>query len=336
MTDPVDNLEDVEPLLDTFIVEPAAVGTRLDRYVVQQLADLSRSYVQQLIADGHIRRNGREARVAEPLKAGDQVTVQRPLPRASDLVAQDLPINVVYEDADVIVVEKPVGMVVHPAPGHPDGTLVNALLWRYPEIRIGDDLRPGIVHRLDRDTSGLLVVARHDAALRDLQQQQQARTMQKVYLAVVEGGFKTEQGVIDAPVGRSHHDRQRMAVVNDGRPARTHWRVIEDLAGYTLLEVRLETGRTHQIRVHFQHKNRPVLGDPVYGLKKPRSTFGLNHQFLHAYQLGFALPGSGAAVTFTTPLPPVLSVVLGKLRVRAGGGRTDQQPQQTEPEDLVP
>jgi 23S rRNA pseudouridine1911/1915/1917 synthase len=217
----------------------------------------------------------------------------------------------------VVVVDKPAGMVVHPAPGHTRGTLVNALLARYPDIAIGGDLRPGIVHRLDRDTSGLLVVARNDRALRDLQRQQQARTMVKVYLAVADGRFKEPQGVIDAPIGRHPTDRTRMAVLASGRVARTHWRVLEDLGEYTLLEVRLETGRTHQIRVHFAHKSRPLLGDPLYGPKKPRATFGLARQFLHAHRLGFQLPSSGAWAEFGTPLPADLAAALEKLRARA-------------------
>ena len=317
----------------TLTVAEPDVGTRLDRFVAAQLPDMSRSFIQQLIAEGHIRRNGKESRAAEPLRAADQITVRRPLPRPSDLTPQDIPLTVVYEDADVVVVDKVSGMVVHPAPGHPDGTLVNALLWRYPQLRIGDDLRPGIVHRLDRDTSGLIVVARHEAALRNLQAQQLAHTMTKRYLAVVEGVMKELSGVIDAPIGRSNYDRLRMAVVADGRPARTHWQVLEALDGYTLLDIQLETGRTHQIRVHLAHKNRPVLADPLYGLKKPRSSFGLTRQFLHAQLLGFALPSSGERVEFSAPLAADLALALAKLRVRAGGNSAAEPPAA---EDLLP
>jgi 23S rRNA pseudouridine1911/1915/1917 synthase len=204
--------------------------------------------------------------------------------------------------------------VVHPAPGHPRGTLVNALLARYPEIAIGGDLRPGIVHRLDRETSGLLVVARNLRALHNLQAQQQARTMSKVYLAVADGRFRETEGLIDAPIGRQGSDRTRMAVTADGRSARTHWRVLEELGDYTLLEVRLETGRTHQIRVHFAYKSRPLLGDPLYGPKRPRASFGLGRQFLHAHRLGFHLPGGGAWIECTSPLPPELAAALERLR----------------------
>ncbi len=292
-------------------------GRRLDRYVADELPDLSRSYVRQLIEDGHIRLNGRDARPSAALRPGDEVSVRRPLPRPTDLVPEDIPLEVVYEDADVVVVNKPAGMVVHPAPGHTSGTLVNALLARYPDLTVGDDLRPGIVHRLDRDTSGLLMVARHDVARHFLQAQQQARTMSKRYLAVTDGRFKEPEGVIDAPIGRHSVDRKRMAVTADGRSARTHWRVLEDLGEYTLIEARLETGRTHQIRVHFAFKSRPLLGDPLYGPKKPRATFGLARQFLHAYRLGFVLPSSRVWAEFESPLPEDLQQALEKLRGRA-------------------
>lgn len=289
---------------------------RLDRYVADKVPDLSRSYAQQLIEDEHILINGRPARPSALVQPGDVVTVRRPLARPTDLVAEEIPLEVIYEDADVVVINKPAGMVVHPAPGHPTGTLVNALLGRYPDISVGDDLRPGIVHRLDRDTSGLLVVARHDAARHLLQEQQLARTMAKRYLALVEGRFKEPEGLIDAPIGRHPNDRMRMAIVPDGRAARTHWRVLEELGEYTLIEARLETGRTHQIRVHFAYKSRPVLGDALYGPKKPRPLLGLTRQFLHAYRLGFVLPSTNEWAEFTAPLPADLAAVLEKLRSR--------------------
>ena len=300
------------------VVEPDAKGLRLDRYVADQVADLSRSYARQLIEDGHIRLNGGDARPSASVQPGDLVTVLRPIAQPTDLVAQDIPLNVVYEDADVVVVDKPAGMVVHPAPGHLDGTLVNALLARFPDITVGGDLRPGIVHRLDRDTSGLLVVTRNDRGRHAIQAQQLARTMTKAYLAVVDGRFKEPEGLIDAPLGRHPTDRLRQAVLASGREARTHYTVVEDLGDYTLIEARLETGRTHQIRVHFSHKSRPLLGDPLYGPRKPRATFGLTRQFLHAYRLGFALPSTGAWVEFRSPLPPDLQAALEKLRARAG------------------
>jgi len=302
----------------SFEVASVHNGLRLDRYAADQVVDLSRSYARQLIEDAHIRLNGVDARPSSLVHTGDIVTVRRPVAQPTDLVAQDIPLNIVYEDADVVVIDKPAGMVVHPAPGHLSGTLVNALLARYPDITVGGDLRPGIVHRIDRDTSGLLAVARNDAARHHLQVQQQARTMRKAYLAVVEGRFKEPEGLIDAPIARHPTDRKRMAIVADGRAARTHWRVCEDLGNYTLIEARLETGRTHQIRVHFAHKSRPVLGDALYGPRKPRATFGLSRQFLHAHRLGFKLPATGAWAEFEAPLPPDLQAALEKLRVAAG------------------
>jgi 23S rRNA pseudouridine1911/1915/1917 synthase len=304
----------VEEEVIQLVVSAEADGARLDKYVADMVTDLSRTYARQLIEDAHILLNGHDARPSAPVHAGNLVTVRRPVSRPTDLIAEDIPLNTVYEDADIVVVDKPAGMVVHPAPGHLSGTLVNALLARYPDITVSGDLRPGIIHRLDRDTSGLLVVARNDAARHRIQAQQQARTMLKVYLAVVEGRFKEPEGVIDAPIARHLTDRTRMAIVADGRVARTYWRVLEDLGDYTLIAARLETGRTHQIRVHFAHKSRPVLGDPLYGPRKPRTTFGLTRQFLHAHRLGFVLPATGTWVEFESPLPPDLQAVLEKLR----------------------
>lgn len=297
------------------VVDAVAAGARLDRFAADHAPDLSRSYARQLIEDAQIRLNGHDARPSALVRSGDVVTIERPLAKPTDLVAQAIPLDVRYEDDDVVVVCKPPGMVVHPAPGHPDGTLVNALLARYPDLAIGGDVRPGIVHRIDRDTSGLLVIARNDRTLHLLQAQQQARTMTKEYLAVVEGRFKESTGVIDAPIARHPSDRMRMAVVANGRPARTRWAVREELGEYTFLDVQLETGRTHQIRVHFAHKNRPVLGDPLYGPRKPRQLFGLTRQFLHAARLGFELP-SGTPVEFVAELPQDLAAALAKLRAR--------------------
>lgn len=299
------------------MVDTAQAAMRLDRYIADMVPDLSRTYARQLIEDGHILLNGHDARPSTMVASGDNVVVRRPLPQPTDLLPETIPLQIVYEDQDVVVVDKPAGMVVHPAPGHPTGTLVNALLARYPDIAVGTDLRPGIVHRLDRDTSGLLVVARNEVALRHLQAQQSTRTMNKRYLTVVDGRFKEATGVIEAPIGRHHVDRKRMAVVANGRAAVTHWQVLEALGDYTLLEVRLETGRTHQIRVHFAYKSRPVLGDPLYGPRKPRATFGLTRQFLHAYKLGFALPATGEWLECTSPLPEDLQEALTRLRARA-------------------
>lgn len=292
-------------------------GERLDRYVTLTVDTLSRSYARQLIEDGHIQINQRYARPGQPVQVGDLITVRRPLPQPTDIVSEDIPLNIVYEDEDVVVVDKAAGMVVHPAPGHIRGTLVNALLARYPDMQVSGDIRPGIVHRLDRDTSGLLVVARHDRARHFLTEQQKARTMLKAYLAVVEGRLKEPVGVIDAPIGRHPVDRKRQAVMADGRPARTHYQVLEEIGDYTLIEALLETGRTHQIRVHFSYKSRPLLGDPMYGPRKQRVTFGLKRQFLHAYKLGFNLPSEGTWREFISPLPADLATTLEKLRAIA-------------------
>jgi 23S rRNA pseudouridine1911/1915/1917 synthase len=295
-------------------VEADQAGERLDRYVTRSVATLSRSYARQLIEDGHIQVNEQGVKPSQPVRTGDVVTVYRPLHQPTDIVPEDIPLAVVYEDADIAVINKVAGMVVHPSPGHTSGTLVHALLARYPDLHIGGDIRPGIVHRLDLGTSGLIVIARHDEAMRLLKEQQKARTMHKAYLTVVEGPFQETSGLIDAPIGRHPTDRKRQAVVADGRSARTHYTIIEALGHYTLVEAVLETGRTHQIRVHFAHRQRPVLADPLYGPRRSRTAFGLTHQFLHAYKLGLYLPSSGEWREFLAPLPDDLAAVLEKLR----------------------
>jgi len=296
------------------VVDDSAIGERLDRFVTEAVADLTRSTVQRLIEQGHITRNDKPTRAAEPLKRGDRISVQLPEPVDTTLVPEEIPLNVVYVDDDIIVVDKPAGMVVHPAPGHPRGTLVNALLWHYPGMHIGGGIRPGIVHRIDRDTSGLLVIARNDYALQQLQQQQLAHTMHKEYIALVEVGFKTDSGTVDAAIARHPRDRLRMAIMDDGRAARTHWRVIERFQQQTVLALTLETGRTHQIRVHCQHMRHPIIGDPMYGVQisKPR----LERQFLHAHKLGFLHPRSNEAIEFSSPLPADLQRILDFYRMR--------------------
>lgn len=302
-------------------VPSAALGERLDRFMAGALADLSRSFAQQLIAEGHITVDGRLVRASFSLRGGEHIQVKLPPPQPSQLTPEAIPLQIVYEDDDVVVVDKAAGMVVHPAPGHSGGTLVNALLARYPDMQTNGSLRPGIVHRLDQDTSGLLVVARHDQAMQALTAQQRAHTMLKLYWAVVEGPFREPRGLIDAPIGRHATERVRMVVSSSpkARPARTHYQVLQELGAYTLLEVRLETGRTHQIRVHMLHHNRPILGDPMYGGgRRQRSTFGLTRQFLHAQRLGFQHPRDGNWREFRAPLPDDLQRVLERLRAGAG------------------
>jgi len=292
-------------------------GQRLDRYLAATLPELSRSYIQQLIGDGHVRVNDVIVKASYRTQAGDAVAVTLPLPKPTDIVPEDLPLVICYEDSDLVVVDKPAGMVVHPAPGHTTGTLVNALLFHYPDMRIGDDLRPGIVHRIDRDTSGLLVVAKNDRAKAALQAQQQARQMRKLYVALIEGNFREPSGTIDAPIDRHPNDRLRMGVVAGGRASRTHYRTLESLGPYSLVEVLLETGRTHQIRVHFQHKHHPIVGDPLYGPKRPGMSLGLKRQFLHAQRLGFCNVRD-EWIECESPLPPELQTVLDGLRARYG------------------
>ena len=266
---------------------------------------LSRSRLHSLAGAGYVTVNGQAARPAQRLRAGDVVRVTVPPPQSpSDLTPQDLPLSICYEDADVAVVDKPAGRPVHPGPGHPDGTLVNALLFHCPDIKgIGGELRPGIVHRLDRDTSGLLVVAKTQTAHQRLTEQMQRRAMLKEYCAVAVGIVTPAAGVIDAPIARHPYHRQKMAVVADGRPARTHYRTAAVSSGHTRLTVRLETGRTHQIRVHLAHLRYPILGDAVYG----RASDVIGRQFLHAGRLGFYHPTTGEWSEHTAPLPDDLA-----------------------------
>lgn len=308
---------ELEPLV--LVVEPEQANTRLDRYLALVVPDMSRSYVQHLIADAHVRVNGKLVKPSYAVQPADEVSVTLPLPQPTDIIAENIPLTIVYEDNDLLVVDKPAGMVVHPAPGHATGTLVNALLYHYPSMQIGDDLRPGIVHRIDRDTSGLLVVAKNDRAKTQLQTQQQAREMLKIYLALIEGHFKEPQGVIDAPIDRHPTDRLRMAIMQSGRSARTHYRTCEILGPYSLIEAKLETGRTHQIRVHFTHKHHPVVGDPLYGARRQTQQLGLKRQFLHAHRLGFTRL-DGQWIECISPLPADLQAVLDQLHARYGDG----------------
>ena len=301
--------------METYLISPELAGTRLDQAVPQLRQGLSRAYGQQLIAEGQVRVNGRPAKASARLKAGDTVTVAIPPPAPVAIAPEAIPLTVVYEDAAVLVIDKPAGLVVHPAPGHAGGTLVNALLAHTTDLSLHGDIRPGIVHRLDKDTSGLLVVAKTDAAHADLVRQHQARTMQKEYLALVLGTPTPPTGLIDAPIGRHPRERKQQAVLPEGRPARTRYTIERAYGHLTLLRARLETGRTHQIRVHFAFIGHPIVGDPVYGRRAAREAkaLGLHRQFLHATRLGFTLPGSGEWRTFESPLPPDLAAVLARL-----------------------
>ena len=284
--------------------------TRLDRFLSLQKTGLSRSRLHTLIDQGMVTRNGQPARPAQKVKAGDRIILTIPPAREANLSPQDLPLSVLYQDAALLVIDKPAGLSVHPGPGHPDGTLVNGLLACCPNLPgIGGVLRPGIVHRLDKDTSGLMVVAKTEAAHRDLSAQIKARQVDKGYRALVVGIMEPAQGNIDAPIGRDPRHRQRMAVVPGGRSARTGYHTRQRGPAHTLLELQLETGRTHQIRVHLAYRGCPILGDRIYGKASPL----LSRHFLHAHRLGFRHPATGESMQFQGELPPELAAVLPEL-----------------------
>lgn len=273
---------------------------RLDQVLSASFPEFSRSMIKKLLLDGKILVNGQQEKPRYQVKDGDQVTINEPEVHKLDLVAQDIPLDIVYEDDDVLVVNKPAGMVVHPAPGHPDQTLVNALLYHCPLSKINGTLRPGIVHRIDRDTSGLLMVAKNDHAHHSLAQQLKDKTTSRYYIALVHGIIKEDHGTVNAPLARSPKDRKKQAVVAGGRRAVTHFEVLRRYQNYTLVKCRLETGRTHQIRVHLKYIGHPVAGDPVYGPKKTLTGPG---QFLHAAELGFTHPVTKKRLDFKAPLP---------------------------------
>ena len=291
-------------------------GVRLDAFLSADGA-LTRSQAARLIAEGRVRVNGKPAAKSARLSGGETVTVDVPQLRETAPPPQDIPLDVVYEDDDVIVVNKPTGLVVHPAPGHPDGTLVNALLHHCGDSLsgIGGEKRPGIVHRIDRDTSGLIIAAKNDAAHLALSAQLKDHSLSRTYECLVTGNMKQDSGTVDAPIGRSSADRKKMAVVPTGRRAVTHWEVVARYPGVTHLRCRLETGRTHQIRVHMAYIGHPILGDTVYGAKKPVP--GLTGQCLHAVGLRFIHPRTGEPVELHCPLPPEFTAMLQKLQSKA-------------------
>jgi 23S rRNA pseudouridine1911/1915/1917 synthase len=308
----------VVPGVRTLRVPDGAPG-RIDRFVADATG-LSRSYVQKLISDGRLTADGEAIRANAVVAAGTEVRLDVPEPVALDLApAPDIPLTIVYEDDDLLIVDKPAGLVVHPAPGHRDGdTLVNALLARAGGAEYGGIAgvaRPGIVHRLDRDTSGLLMIAKHDAAQHALMAQLKARRVRKTYLALVAGSVAAAVGRVEAPIGRDPAHRTRMAVVPDGRPSTTGYRVRERFRAWTLLEVDLVTGRTHQIRVHLDAIGHPIAGDPVYGTgTSRRGPDALDRLFLHAWRLELASPSDGHLIRATAPLPGELEAVLDGLR----------------------
>ena len=289
-------------------------GERADALLARLVPDLTRSAAQKLLERGAVTLNGGPARKNDRPAPGDVLEVVLPDPEPIDLVPQDIPLDVVYEDGDVIVVNKPVGLVVHPAPGHPDGTLVNALLYHCGTSLSGinGELRPGIVHRIDRDTSGLIIAAKNDRAHLALAAQLQDHSLARTYEAVAVGGLREDSGTVDAPIGRHPVDRKKMAIDRkNGREAITHWTVLARYPRYTHVECRLETGRTHQIRVHLASIGHPLLGDTVYGAKKPVP--GLAGQCLHARRLRFVHPSTGEPVELECPLPEWFQDVLRKI-----------------------
>ena len=299
----------------TFAAEKEDVGTRIDVFLAENMEDLSRSGVQKPIDEGMITLNGGKTKANYKLREKDIIDVTVPEVKEVEILPEDIPLDILYEDADVIVVNKPQGMVVHPAPGHTSGTLVNALMFH-----CGDDLsgingekRPGIVHRIDKDTSGVLMVAKNDMAHQSLAAQLAEHSITRKYNAVVYNGFNEDEGTVNKPIGRNPQDRKKMAVTEKhSRHAVTHYRVIERMEKFTLIEAQLETGRTHQIRVHMTYIGHPLLGDPVYGPKK--QPVSLEGQALHARVLGFIHPRTGEYMEFEAPLPPHFEALLERLR----------------------
>jgi 23S rRNA pseudouridine1911/1915/1917 synthase len=301
----------------TFVVEDAQdIGQRLDRFLADHLSDTSRSQIQRLIKRGEVTVDGATSKPSYAVASGDRIVAALPDTTEPPVQAEPIPLHVVYEDQHLLAVNKPAGMVVHPALGHPSGTLVNALLAYLPSLGdIGGRRRAGLVHRLDMETSGILLVAKDEAAYLALKRLFKRRRVHKTYLALVEGQVQPQEGIIDVPIGRDPRDRKRMAPVRDGRPSRTHYRVRESFAEQTLLEAHPRSGRTHQVRVHFSWFGHPVVGDQVYGHR--RSPLLEGRHFLHALELSFRHPVRGEEVTLHAPLPEELEALLRTLRAQA-------------------
>lgn len=286
---------------------------RLDAYLAKELDEVSRSYIQKLIKENLVYVNDKHMKSSYLVKEGDFIKVNLPEPKKLEIVPEDIPIDIVYEDKDVAIINKSQDMVVHPAPGNYTGTLVNALIFHIDNLSsINGIIRPGIVHRLDKDTSGLLIIAKNDNAHRILSENLKERNIKRVYMALVHGVLSNDEGTINAPIGRHGTDRKKMAVTQkNSKEAITHYKVLDRYNNYTLIEVKLETGRTHQIRVHMAHINHPVVGDPVYS--KGKNEFGLDKQMLHAYKLGFLHPSTGEYMEFKTDLPEYFKNILNIL-----------------------
>ncbi|KUG02954.1 ribosomal large subunit pseudouridine synthase d [hydrocarbon metagenome] len=294
-------------------VEEDMEGERLDSFVAEQVSGLSRTMVKNLIKDGLILVDGMVCKGSYRVSEGQEVLVEIPAPERLEIAAQDLPLQIIYQDQDLAVINKDKGMVVHPAPGHYDQTMVNALMFHIEDLSgINGELRPGIVHRLDKDTSGVMVVAKNDAAHRSLAAQIKDHTINREYIALVHGQIKENLGTIDAPIGRSKVDRKKMAVVGNGRPAISNYQVLQRFNNYTLVKVKLLTGRTHQIRVHFAYIKHSVVGDPLYSSAKKH--FNLDSQALHAQLLGFIHPRTGEYLEFTSEMPEYFRKIIEELQ----------------------
>ncbi|MBO8159421.1 RluA family pseudouridine synthase [Thermosyntropha sp.] len=299
--------------IEIILVGEESERERLDVFIADYFTQLSRSNVQNLISNKKVMVDGEFKKASYRVREGEKITVEIPEPQKIEVKPQNIPLEIIYQDKDIAIINKPKNMVVHPAHGNWDNTLVNALLYHIKDLSgINGELRPGIVHRLDKDTSGVMVVAKNDVAHRNLAEQIKEHTINREYIALVHGVIKENLGTIEAPIGRSKTDRKKMAVVLDGKPAISHYQVLERFDNYTLVKVKLMTGRTHQIRVHFSHIKHPVVGDPLYGPEKKH--LGFDSQALHAYLLGFNHPSTGEYMEFISPLPEYFEKVLEKLR----------------------
>lgn len=300
--------------MEKIIVQNNEKGVRLDSYITKKLNDLSRANIQRLIEDGNILVNSAKQKISYKVNSGDKIEITIPEPKKIDLKPQDIKVEIVYEDNDIIVVNKPKGLVVHPAVGNPDGTLVNAIMniCKDSLSGIGGEVRPGIVHRLDKDTTGLLIVAKNDKAHINLSEQIKNREVKKIYIALVRGNIPENEATINMPIGRSTKDRKKMAVVKNGKEAVTHFKVIDRFKNYTLLEIKIDTGRTHQIRVHMAEIGYPVVGDIVYSNGK--NEFGVEGQMLHAKSLDFKHPITGKNMHLEAELPKYFKDIIDKLK----------------------
>ena len=301
-----------------FRIDSDFSGERIDKTLSDLCSDFTRSHIQHIIDDGEVKVNGKPVSKSFRVSIGDEISFSMPELKTIEAKPENIPLDIVYEDDDVLVVNKPKGMVVHPAPGNPNGTLVNALMYHLEGLSgIGGEIRPGIVHRIDKLTSGLVVVAKNDMAHTSLAAQLKDHSAHRTYIAIVDGNIKEDSGTVDAPIGRHPVDRKKMAVVQGGRNAVTHWRVLERYGAYTLIEARLETGRTHQIRVHMAYIKHPVSGDTIYGAAKPR--LGLDGQALHAARLELTHPRTGERMVFSAKVPEYFRSALKK------AGRTGEK-----------